>query len=629
MTDSVAGQVEAAPPSRTWVRFLRTYGPTPTNLSLFDEYVTAALAKAKVEPICLQSPQLPRIVERIRSGQAGSVLIAGTAGDGKTYHCRSLWEELGGDEDEWGRPEVIKRLRLADGRVATFVKDLSELGDDQGDMVLELLERSVLGGEDRQLLVLAANHGQILERLRSLGVRQGRSHPLRAPIQDAFLQTAPSEDRLAVFDLSKTAHRHSLEEALDAVVRHPAWAKCASCSLDIEGRVCPIAENRRRVLGESDNRLLVRRLGDLVEIARHNGAHLPVRDLLALAANMILGHPEAREGLMGCTDVAKLQERGHTHRASVYSNVFGANLPRRRTVSRPVFRALTAFGVGQETSNVADGLLVYGADDHRLLEKFQQLVASDPIYGSTPEYRAIQLQYLEGEEGARLEEGAGDFLKHLESQRQRLFFTLPEEDEMFQYWELTAFRFAGSYLETIALLSDRKGIAEDIRARLARGINRVLSGLLLENSDKIFVASSGGFTSSKISVLCDTELPARRTPGGLGMILRLDEATGQPRIDILVAHGANSVVSLLLSPIRFEFLCRVADGYLPGSFSNECLEDLMAFKARLLRQAEISRTAIGEDDELLPDEETLTLDFIEIEQNGHGFSKPIAVKVGQ
>jgi hypothetical protein len=26
-----------------------------------------------------------------------------------------------------------------------------------------------------------------------------------------------------------------------------------------------------------------------VEIARHNGAHLPVRDLLALAANMILG----------------------------------------------------------------------------------------------------------------------------------------------------------------------------------------------------------------------------------------------------------------------------------------------------------------------------------------------------
>lgn len=113
------------------------------------------------------------------------------------------------------------------------------------------------------------------------------------------------------------------------------------------------------------------------------------------------------------------------------------------------------------------------------------------------------------------------------------------------------------------------------------------------------------------------------------MALKLDEITGQPRIDIAVAYGANGVVSLVLSPIRFEFLCRVAEGYLPGSFSNECLEDLMAFKARLLRQAELSRVAIVEEEEPLPDDGTLTLNFIEIEHNGHGFSKPIAVRVAQ
>ncbi|HRH79503.1 MAG TPA: hypothetical protein PLW81_00485 [Thiobacillaceae bacterium] len=611
------------------MRFLRTYGPTPNNLSLFDEYVSAALAKAKVSPIRLHSPQLPKIIERVRSGISGSILIAGTAGDGKTYHCRSLWTELGGDGCDWAGPDLIKRLSLEDGRVATFVKDLSELGDDQGDEVLELLERSVLGEEDREFLVLAANHGQILERLRSLGLRQGRSHPLRKPVQDAFLQTGPGHDRLAVFDLSKTAHRHSLEESLDAVARHPAWSNCAGCSLDLDGRVCPIAENRRRLLGEGDGRLLAKRLGDLVEIARHNGAHLPVRDLLALAANMILGHPAAREGLMACADVAKLQQAVDIERGSVYSNVFGANLPRRRTLSRPVFRALTALGIGEETSNAADGLLVYGADDSRLLEPFQRLVASDSIYGSTPTYRASQERYLEGEEGARLDEGATDFLKRLEAQRQRLFFTLPDGEAAFHYWELTAFRFAGEYLETITALTDRRAISEAVRARLARGINRVMSGLLLENTDKVFVASSGGFTHSKISVLCDTELPARRAPGGLGMALKLDEITGQPRIDIAIAHGANGIVSLVLTPIRFEFLCRVAEGYLPGSFSNECLEDLMAFKARLLRQAELSRMAIVEEEEPLPDDGTLTLNFIEIEHNGHGFSKPIAVRVAQ
>jgi hypothetical protein len=372
---------------------------------------------------------------------------------------------------------------------------------------------------------------------------------------------------------------------------------------------------------------MAKRLGDLVEIARHNGAHLPVRDLLALSANMILGHPAAREGLMSCSDVAKIQQSDDVERGSIYGNVFGANLPRRRTLSRPVFRALIAFGIGEETSNAADGLLVYGTDDSKLSDAFSRLVTSDRVYGATPSYLAAQGRYLEGVEGARLDDGAAAFLRRIESQRQRLFFTLPEGEPGFRFWDLTAFRFAGDYLDTIAALSGKKFIAEPVRARLARGLNRVMSGLLLENTDKIFVASSGGFTHSKISVLCDTEVPARRPPGGLGMALNLDETAGLPRLDIAVASGPRGLVSLSLSPIRFEFLCRVAEGYLPGSFSNECLEDLMAFKARLLRQAEQARVGLEGGDEPFPDDGTLSLNFIEIEHNGHGFSRPIAVRV--
>lgn len=630
MDDSIARtlQTSVTPPASSWVRFLRSYGPTPNNASLFDEYVSAALAKAKVAPIKLNSPQLGNILERVRSGRPGSILIAGTAGDGKTYHCRSLWSELGGDDRVWSDPEPIKKQSIDGGRVAIFIKDLSELSDEQGDEALGMLERSVLGEEDKEFLVLAANHGQILERLRSLGNRRGCSHPLRKLIQDAFLQAGSQHERLAVFDLSKTAHRHSLEESLDAVSRHPAWTNCLSCPLDRDGRVCPISENRRRLLGENDDRRMAKRLGDLIEIARYNGAHLPVRDLLALSANMILGHPAAREGLMSCSDIARIQETGTVEKGSIYGNVFGANLPRRRTLSRPVFRVLTGFGIGEETSNAVDGLLVYGTDDSKLSDVFANLVSSDTFYGATKSYLAAQRRYLEGDEGARLDEGAADFLKRMQSQRQRLFFTLPETEPDFRFWDLTAFRFAGYYLETVAALAQRKAIAEPSRARLARGLNRIMSGLLLENTDKIFVASSGGFTHSKISVLCDSELPARRISGGLGMAIKVDEITGQPRIDITVAIGASGEVSLLLSPIRFEFLCRVAEGALPASFSNECLEDLMAFKARLLRQAELFRSGLELDGEPLPDEGTLYLNFIEIEHNGHGFSRPIAVRVG-
>lgn len=620
------------PPSSAWVRFLRSYGPTPNNLTLFDEFVTDNLLKAKVKPITLSSPLLEEIKARVSSSERGSILIAGTAGDGKTYHCRSLWTYLGGSEKEWAAKTTVKQLKLIDGRQVVFIKDLSELKDEESDAALTLMEKSISGEETQSFVVIAANHGQILERLRDLGKRQKRAHPLRRPIQDAFLQYGAPPDGLAIFDLSRTTSRESLSEVLKAVAGHQEWENCKRCSLQTAGRVCPIYENRSRVLGESDHGLFVKRLGDVVEISRLNGWHLPVRDFLALAANMILGHAnpkDAKEGLMACSDVAKIQEKGGIEDASLYSNVFGSNLPTRRAMSQPVFRALCSFGVGSETTNAADGLLVYGADDPKLVDVFTRLMGNDPIYGATQGYLASLQRYLEGDEAARIDNGPQEFLQRLQAQRRRLFFTIPKADKDYDHWLMTAFRFAGNYLEMIDALNvvGNKGVSESTRARLVRGLNRVMTGLLIENNDKLFVASSGGFTQSRISVLCDTEASARRS-GGVGMRIKLDPLK-RAVLDVALAVGASHSASFTLSPVRFEFLCRVAEGALPSSFSNECLEDMLAFKAKLLRKAELLRSSrLAEDEEPGVDDGALTLNFIEMEQSGHGFSRPVTVRVG-
>ena len=630
MTESLRNPTESVSlPSSSWVRFLRSYGPTPNNTNLFDEYVTGALGRAKVQPITLSSPLLEKIKARVASGVPGSILIAGTAGDGKTYHCRSLWAFLGGASRDWSDHSTVKELKLADGRRAVFVKDLSELDDEQSDTALELLEKSVQGDEDSAFVVVAANHGQILERLRDLGIRQSRVHPLRKPIQDAFLLSGHLPERLAIFDLSRTTHRNSLEEVLNAVAGHPEWGSCEKCHLQAEGRVCPIVENRTRLLGASDGGRFARRLGDLVEVARLNGWHLPVRDMLALVSNMILGHKEAKEGLMACADVARIQDGQTTERGSLYGNVFGSNLPRRRAMDRPVFKALASFGVGDETTNGADGLLVYGSDDAKLTAAFARLVGNDSVYGATPAFMAAQQRYLEGDEAARLDNGASGFLERLEVQRRRLYFTLPDEEADYDFWGMTAFRFAGDYLEMTYALLDKKPVNETIRSRMVRGLNRVMTGLLIENNDLIFVASSGGFTQSKVSVLCDTQAPARRI-GGIGMAVKIDPRTERPMLDVALAKEAGNSVTFNLTPIRFEFLCRVAEGALPGSFSNECLEDMLAFKAKLLRKAEFIREQRDGDDDDEPGsgDGALTLNFIEIEQNGHGFSRPVTVRIG-
>ncbi|SDZ17495.1 hypothetical protein SAMN04487939_12020 [Lysobacter sp. yr284] len=596
---------------------------------MFDEYVSGAVGRAKVQPIRLATPLLEDMVKHIESKAPGSMLIAGTAGDGKTYHCRALWLRLGGDPKAWTAKGNVKELRLADGRLAVFIKDLSEFNGQESDLPLQRLERSVLGGDDSEVLIIAANHGQILDRLRDLGKRQGLRHPLRTPLQECFLQAGPAPDRLAVFDLSRTTTRKTLEEVARAVAGHPEWDNCSRCSLNADGKVCPIDENRRRLLGDADGGQLASRIGDLVEIARLNGLHLPVRDLLALCANMVLGYSdakEAKENLMTCADVAKIQEADHVSKANIYANAFGANLPKRRASDRPVFKAMASFGVGEETTNGADGLLVYGKDDSRLQADFQRLVASDPIYGGTASYLAAQNDYLEGHEGARLEAAAG-FTEMLEDQRRRLYFTLPKDELGYSRWAMTVFRYAGDYLGIIDTLTEKKTqVSEAVRARIAKGLNRVLTGLLLENSDRIFIASSGGFTQSRVSVLCDHETAARRQQG-VGMAIKLNTMTGRPFLEVQLAPGAANRVIFDLTPIRHEFLSRVAEGSLPASFSNECLEDLMAFKAKLLRKAEtVRKDGIADDDEVSGEDSAMTLNFIDIEPGGRGSTRPVTVR---
>lgn len=619
-----------APPSSAWVRFLRTYGPTPNNLTMFDEYVAGAVGRAKVQPIALSTPMLEPMKAYVASGKPGSMLIAGTAGDGKTYHCRALWASMGGDPRAWAAKGNIKEHRLADGRLAVFIKDLSEFNGEESDAPLARLEKSVLGGDDTEIVILAANHGQVLDRLRDLGSRQGRHHPLRKPLQEFFLQAGQEPERLAVFDLSRSVGRMALEEVVAAVAKHVEWDNCVRCLLRSDGKVCPIYENRERLLGKGDAAQLGRRLGDLVEIARLNGQHLPVRDLLALCANMILGHRDAKDGLMSCAEVAGIQEQGAVDRASVYGNAFGANLPKRRLADRPVFKAMASFGVGDETTNGADGLLVYGKDDVKLASTFTRLVGSDPIYGATPRLLSAQDKYLEGEETARIDGGAAGFMGLLQEQRRRLFFTLPPGEEGYPFWAMTVFRFAGEYLEMRAAVQEKKAVGEIVRGRLVRGLNRVMTGLLIDNVDRIFVASSGGFTQSRVSVLCDTEAPSRRV-NGVGMAIKLDPKTGRPLLDVSLAQGPGNSVAFDLTPIRFEFLSRVAEGALPGSFSNECLEDMLAFKAKLLRKAELirGRSHLDDDEEVGADNGSLTLNFIDIEQGGHGFSRPITVRISE
>lgn len=231
-----------------------------------------------------------------------------------------------------------------------------------------------------------------------------------------------------------------------------------------------------------------------------------------------------------------------------------------------------------------------------------------------------QKAYLEGAEGS----DRTGFLAALRSQRQRLFFTMPEAlASEYDLWDLTVFRYAGLYLDVAARASAKQPVPRQAVTMVVRGLNRIFTGMLAQNQDELVLATSGSYSQSKRSPLLD-ELISVPRQGGEEVSIAPDGVGGFCVSVKLVRGSEIPPVTLSLSPTRFEFLGRVAEGALPSSFSLECHEDLLAFKARLLRETENRRKLDG-DDEI--NEGELMLRFIDLGSDGRAVARRVIVRV--
>lgn len=83
-------------PSAEWIGFLRNYGPIPCNDNMYDETIQRASKRKKIEPPTFETAYLNELIENFQAAIPKSVILTGTAGDGKTYYCRQVWEVLCG-----------------------------------------------------------------------------------------------------------------------------------------------------------------------------------------------------------------------------------------------------------------------------------------------------------------------------------------------------------------------------------------------------------------------------------------------------------------------------------------------------------------------------------------------------
>lgn len=175
-------------------------------------------------------------------------------------------------------------------------------------------------------------------------------------------------------------------------------------------------------------------------------------------------------------------------------------------------------------------------------------------------------------------------MRALARQRQRLFFTLPDDGEL-KPWSLSVYRSADLFLEFGRRLTDKADISR-ISELLVRGLNRTFCGMMIDDGTKLYLSSSGGDGRGRIASILEHELsasPQRRDPY-VRLSLASDDFT--PIVQVIdPAGGPETVVDQLeLQLTHFEYLIRVARGSLPASFSRQCYEDFLDFKLRLIER---------------------------------------------
>ena len=441
-----------------WIRFLRKYGPIAQNGNMFDEEIWRTAKRTGIEPITFDHPLAERLFHCFdcSSNEWRSVILTGTAGDGKTHLCRQVWEKLGGSDEEWisDEPYVMTTVQHPNkGKVQVHViRDLSAWVPQQGmnwpqEKAKLLLKFSKLLSETEptDFFLIAANDGQLIEAWRRLAENTEDEDVELALLifEDLLFKGEEEASGLKFFNLSQMKSSELFELALEKLLSHERWQVCfegeAAESVTF-GPQSPIRRNYE-LLRE---RLVQKRLKTLFEFCDYNELHVPIREILLLLANAILGHPDCREGLMIPKDVERVINNQTVAKASLYNNIFGGNLSPTRQESIPVFRYLNLLRIGYETTNLIDNILILGETDERLLPYFQKLINEDAFYGADKSYRVARDGYIEGIEED--EEKVSEFLEALVAQRRALFFKIPTEwEDELKLWNLTVFKHVGTY----------------------------------------------------------------------------------------------------------------------------------------------------------------------------------------
>ena len=405
-----------------------------------------------------------------------------------------------------------------------------------------------------------------------------------------------------MYNLSRQSDSGVVDQTIDGVLGHPMWETgCEGCVLFNSEKPCPIRTNRHLLKGETnktEDHMFRNRVRDVIALAEANDQHVPLRQILTLVVNIVLGDAEDTDNpLLTCETARERAEARKYAKTNPYDNALGANLAEDTRNRYTVFSTLESYGIGVETTNQFDDVILYG-QPASIVERLERV---DPVYGKAI-FADLRDQYINSAQD-RLEIG---FAPALISQRRRLFFQWPEHATtgLDSPWMLTVFHNGGNYLafrQAVKSGNSRDHINRVTR-QMVKGLNRALTGMMTEDTEHLWLAGTIGKSDDPTGRILAIP-PIHLRPSHMNIIhmeVVHEAIRNRPQIKVVVRQPGTrgrQCTPFDVKPLLFEYLIRVAAGSLPSSFSRQCHQEVKRFAAMLHQQIESKLGADGQSSE--------------------------------
>jgi hypothetical protein len=538
---------------------------SPDHEAAFDEFLAQAPPPAagklrlatKVEAFlreCFARPDPP------------SVILTGNAGDGKTYLCRQIVEAFGGGPvDDWealtGQPVERAGARLH------VVKDLSELGEQQGATVLRGLAAALDSPASPERYLIAANEG----RLRYL-LGEAEAPELRQQV-DRQLREGPdvASRQLVVINLTAVTTSTFVPEALRWMTADEHWATCMACPAREH---CPLLHNATHLRDPQ----VAGRVQLLYQLLEHLDIHVTVRDMLIHLAYTLTGNRR-------CPDVQQPEEEHADHSPfAYYENIWGREDDAAFRRKASVVQHLDRLRIGEHSLFEIDDFIVSGGESADEQEEHKRLFA--PLVDLNGwRFAQDREAYLSGGADKSSAEEEQDLRWWLPHCRRKLFFEWEAEARVTR---LIPFLHVDLYQ---SLLRDERGVQERVLRDLVVGLNRAFSRLYLTEREYLYVTTQYLHSGEQPRPLVRLRVPLT------DLRLVTEDRNTQPAyncerraLSLAIAppaqfRGGATAAEPLRWPIgllQFEYLLRLAHGGTFNILAEECELDVRSLKDQLL-----------------------------------------------